>query len=161
MRCPMMDSIGHLYYIPKDALIKEKIYNMGLKMDKEREIEIENRLTDVERRNKVSEKRIDKLENQYELIMDMNSNIKVLVEQNGTQSKAIETQTQAIANVESNLNTFKTEVKQDMSSLKKDIDEVKIQPDKKSAETFNKIKWEIVRYIVIAITALLIGKFGL
>ncbi len=63
--------------------------------------------------------------------------------------------------MESNLNTFKTEVKQDMSSLKKDIDEVKIQPDKKNAETFNKIKWEIVKYIVIAITALLIGKFGL
>ncbi len=80
MRCPTMDSIGYLYYIPKDALIKDKIYNMGLKMDKEREIEIENRLTDVERRNKVSEKRIDKLENQYDLIMDMNSNIKVLVD---------------------------------------------------------------------------------
>lgn len=118
----------------------------------EERIELEKRLTETEGRSKSNTKRIDKLENQYDLIMDMNSNIKVLVEQNSTQTKTIE-------NVELNLNSFKTEVKQDMSSLKKDVDDIKTQPDKDNASTYKKIKWEIVRYLVIAILGFLAGKF--
>lgn len=118
----------------------------------EERIEIEKRLTETEGRSKSNTKRIDKLENQYDLIMDMNSNIKVLVEQNSTQTKTIE-------NVELNLNSFKTEVKQDMSSLKKDVDDIKTQPDKDNANTYKKLKWEIVKYLVIAILGFLVGKF--
>lgn len=118
----------------------------------EERIEIEKRLTETEGRSKSNTKRIDKLENQYDLIMDMNSNIKVLVEQNSTQTKTIE-------NVELNLNSFKTEVKQDMSSLKKDVDDIKTQPDKDNANTYKKIKWEIVKYLIIAILGFLVGKF--
>lgn len=120
-------------------------------MEKDREIEIENRLTDSERRHKVSEKRIDKIENNQEALMEMSKNIAIIAEQN-------KYQTEAIKDVKEDLGSFKKEVKQDMSSLKKDFDDIKDKPSKENSDKWEKFKWLIVASITTGIVGFILGK---
>ena len=120
-------------------------------MDKERELEIENRLTDSERRHKVSEKRIDKIENNQEALMEMSKNIAIIAEQN-------KYQTEAIKDVKEDLGSFKKEVKQDMSSIKKDFDDIKIKPSKENSDKWEKFKWLIVGCVTTGIISFILGK---
>ena len=92
---------------------------------------------------KQHDKDIEKLQDQYQLIYEMNTNIKLLVQQGTTTNKEI------------------TEIKDDISGMKIDINEVKTCDSKKDAQSWDKLKWLLIGAVLTAVVGIVRNSLGI
>jgi len=94
------------------------------------------RLVAVEQSAKSAHKRIDKLEENQEILLEMNTNIQKLAEQTKSQKE--------------DLQNFKVDIKEDINEVKSDIKDLKEKPGK---------RWDlIVTAIISAVATGLVGS---
>jgi len=90
------------------------------------------RIRGVEESSKSAHKRIDKLEENQEILMDMNASIKAFTEQSQSQKE--------------DMQNFKVDIKEDISEVKQDVKDLKEKPAK---------RWDLI--ITVMITAIVTG----
>lgn len=74
--------------------------------------------------------RVGKVEDSQKLLYEMNSNIKLIAQQNTTQNETIKT------------------IKDDVGNLKSDVEDLKIAPLREQDEVFKKVKWLVISTVI-------------
>mgnify|MGYP002507807101 CR=1 FL=1 len=98
---------------------------------------LDTRVTVLEKENDMQNKRIDKLEDQYELMQDMNTNIRLMI--------------QSQASINENITCLKDDVgnlKCDIGNVKSDVEDLKIAPLIEQNRDIKKLKWLIASTVV-------------
>lgn len=83
-------------------------------------------LVEVNERTKSNTHRLDKMEQEYELLHEMNTNIHLIAQQNATTKEDME------------------EMKKDISIVKTEVADVKSAPLRQEGEIYKNIKWLIL-----------------
>ncbi|MGL6175120.1 MAG: hypothetical protein ACRC1P_10995 [Cellulosilyticaceae bacterium] len=108
------------------------------------------RLTRVEERSKSNTHQIEEVKTTVSMIHDINTNMAVML----TEMKDIrEDNRKSTDEIKTDMKSMKT----DMSVMKKDIEKNESASIREKANSFDKIKWQVITFVIASILGILAG----
>lgn len=121
------------------------------------EKELIERLTIVEERTKSHTVEISEIKNTTKAIYQINANMEKMFEEMKDLKHDNIRSTNEIKDDVKTIKSDLSDVKKDVDSVRQEVENVKTAPQKEKAKTYDKVKWEIGKWILIAIIAYIMG----